>query len=199
MSALSPTDKDLRRAVLLVAVLNLSYFGIEFIVARLIGSVSLTADSIDFLEDASINFLILLALGWSVANRARVGMLLSGVLLIPSLAALWTIWQKLNVPVAPDAFSLSAAGLGALVINLICAFVLARFKSHQGSLTRAAFLSARNDAIANIAIMAAGFVTAATLSIWPDVVVGLGILVMNADATREVWTAARSELQGAQG
>ena len=45
----------LRRAVALVAVLNLAYFGIEFAVALSIGSVSLFADSIDFLEDASIN------------------------------------------------------------------------------------------------------------------------------------------------
>jgi Co/Zn/Cd efflux system component len=50
-------DHTLRRAVRLVVVLNLAYFGIEFAVARAIGSISLFADSIDFLEDASINFL----------------------------------------------------------------------------------------------------------------------------------------------
>jgi hypothetical protein len=42
-------DHSLRRAVRLVAVLNLAYFGIEFAVTRVIGSVSLFADSIDFL------------------------------------------------------------------------------------------------------------------------------------------------------
>jgi Co/Zn/Cd efflux system component len=49
---------DLRGAVRLVAILNLAYFGVEFAVALAIGSVSLLADSIDFLEDASVNFLI---------------------------------------------------------------------------------------------------------------------------------------------
>jgi hypothetical protein len=48
-----------------VALLNLGYFTIEFGVARAIGSVSLFADSIDFLEDATVNGLILIALGWS--------------------------------------------------------------------------------------------------------------------------------------
>jgi Co/Zn/Cd efflux system component len=43
----------LRRIVRLVALLNLSYFGVEFAVALAIGSVSLFANSIDFLEDAS--------------------------------------------------------------------------------------------------------------------------------------------------
>jgi Co/Zn/Cd efflux system component len=42
--------------------LNLGYFGVEFAVALAIGSVSLLADSIDFLEDAAVNGLILVAL-----------------------------------------------------------------------------------------------------------------------------------------
>ena len=71
--------------------------------------------------------------------------------------------------------------------------MLARFRAHHGSLTRAAFLSARNDALANVAIIAAGFITLFTRSGWPDLVVGLGILLMNADAAREVWLAARQE------
>jgi|GEM_PF-2212973 Co/Zn/Cd efflux system component len=60
---LSETDEDLRRVVARVALLNLAYFGVEFSVALAIGSVSLFADSIDFLEDTSVNFLILIALG----------------------------------------------------------------------------------------------------------------------------------------
>jgi Co/Zn/Cd efflux system component len=55
------------------------------------------------------------------------------------------------------------------------------------------FLSARNDALANIAIVAAGLVTATTLSAWPDLVVGLGIAALNAGAAGEVWQAARDE------
>lgn len=47
-----------RRFVLIVALLNLGYFGVEFAVALSIGSVSLFADSVDFLEDASVNLLI---------------------------------------------------------------------------------------------------------------------------------------------
>jgi Co/Zn/Cd efflux system component len=63
---------------------------VEFAVALAIGSVSLFADSIDFLEDASVNLLIVLALGWRARNRARLGMALAGILLVPGLATLWT-------------------------------------------------------------------------------------------------------------
>ena len=188
---------NLRKVVIIVAVLNLVYFGVEFTVALAISSVSLFADSVDFLEDASVNFLIAIALGWSATSRARVGMALAGILLIPGIATLWMAWEKFLVPLPPAALPLSLAGTGALAINLSCAFMLVHFQAHRGSLTRAAFLSARNDALANVAIIAAGFVTAYTLSGWPDLIVGLGIAAMNADAAREVWSAAREEHRSA--
>ncbi len=186
-------ETALRRAVLLVAVLNLSYFGTEFGVAVAIQSVSLFADSIDFLEDTFVNLLIFFALGWSLKRRAQVGMLLAVVLLVPSIATVWAAWQKLNLPVAPDPTLLSLTGAGALLINLTCAFILARFRHQSGSLTKAAFYSARNDALANVAIIGAGLITAITLSPWPDLVVGVGIFFMNLDAAREVYEAAREE------
>jgi Co/Zn/Cd efflux system component len=139
-------DQGLRRAVRLVAFLNLAYFGVEFAVALAIGSVSLFADSVDFLEDTSVNFLILVALGWSARRRAKVGMTLAAVLLVPGLATLWTAWDKIMTPIPPEPVPLSLAGLGALAVNLSCALILIRFRRHSGSLTKAAFLSARNDA-----------------------------------------------------
>jgi Co/Zn/Cd efflux system component len=190
-------NANLRKVVILVAVLNLAYFGVEFAVALAIDSVSLFADSVDFLEDASVNFLIAIAIGWSATSRARVGMALAGILFIPGLATLWTAWEKFLVPMPPAPFSLSLAGGGALVINLSCALMLVQFRTHSSSLTRAAFLSARNDVLANVAIIAAGFVTAYTLSGWPDLIVGLGIAAMNAGAAREVWSAAREEHRAA--
>src|SRR5438552_7394757 len=114
------TDTDraaLRQAVRLVAMLNLGYFGVEFAVALTIGSVSLFADSIDFLEDAAVNGLILVALGWSAHRRSMVGMILAAVLFAPAMATLWTAWQKLHLPVPPAPVPLSLAGLGALAIN----------------------------------------------------------------------------------
>ena len=186
-------NANLRNVVVIVAALNLAYFGVEFAVALAIDSVSLFADSVDFLEDASVNFLIAIAIGWSATSRARVGMALACILFIPGLATLWTAWEKFLVPMPPAPLPLSLAGGGALIINLSCALMLVQFRAHSGSLTRAAFLSARNDVLANVAIIAAGFVTAYTLSGWPDLIVGLGIAAMNADAAREVWSAAREE------
>jgi Co/Zn/Cd efflux system component len=188
---------SLRQTVLLVALLNLAYFGVEFGVAIAIGSVSLFADSVDFREDASINLLLAAGLGWSAQNRARLGMVLAAVILVPVAATLWTAWQKFAAPVPPHPVPLTLTGAGAFLVNFACAFLLARFRHHSGSLTRAAFLSARNDVLANVAIVAAGLATAATLSVWPDLIVGLGIAALNADAARQVMNAARAERKAA--
>jgi len=189
------SNRGLSRIVRLVALLNLGYFGVEFAVALAIGSVSLFADSIDFLEDASVNLLIVVALGWRARNRARLGMALAGILLVPGLATLWTALEKFNGPRSHCRCHWPAS---VLAVNMICAFMLVRYRHQGGSLTRAAFLSARNDALANIAIIAAGLVTAFFWSTaWPDLIVGLGIGAMNADAAREVWMAARREHRAA--
>jgi Co/Zn/Cd efflux system component len=129
-----------RNVMILVAALNLGYFGVELAVALAIGAGSLFADSIDFLEDASVDFLIAVALGWRATWRARVGMILAGILLLPALAALWAAWTKLVSPVPPSPVPLTVTGVGALAINLSCALMLARVRHHSGSLTHAAFL-----------------------------------------------------------
>jgi len=187
-----------RRVALIVAVLNLAYFGVEFGVAASIRSVSLFADSIDFLEDASVTLLILAALAWTAKTRARIGMLLAAILLVPSVATCWTAWEKLKLPIAPDPAPLSLTALGALAVNFTCALLLARYRHHSGSLTKAAFLSARNDVLGNVAIILAALVTGFLWrSTWPDLIVGLAIALLNADAARDIWEAARQEHRAA--
>lgn len=188
----------LRSAVLLVALANLAYFAVEFTVALNIRAVSLFADSADFLEDASINLLIFTALTWSARRRSRVGKSMALILLAPAAAFLWSAWQKFQLPTPPAPVSLSLTGLGALGVNLSCAFLLSAYRDHRGSLTKAAFLSARNDAMANIAIIATGLITGYVWnSFWPDLLVGAAIGLMNIDAAKEVWTAAEGEMREA--
>jgi Co/Zn/Cd efflux system component len=188
----------LRRAVLIVALLNFGYFGVEFAAAIKIASVSLFADSVDFLEDTAVNLLIFVALGWTAARRAKAGMVLAGLMAVPALAFLATLVQKYLSPVPPDPYVLTIIGAGALIVNVTAALILVRHRETSGSLTRAAYLSARNDALANVAIIAAGLLTAAYPSVWPDVIVGLAIAAMNLDAAHEVWEAARGENRDAQ-
>jgi len=183
----------LRRVVLVVAGLNLAYFFVEFVVALGAGSVALLADSVDFLEDAAVNPLIFIALGWPLVRRAVVGKLMAAVLLGPAVLAGWEAIERFSAPVPPQVAPLVLASIGAIVVNGFSAWLLNRVRLHGGSLSRAAFLSARNDVLVNLAIIAMGIVTAWTGSGWPDLILGCFIIALALRAAAEVWEASEEE------
>ena len=185
---------DLRRTVLLVAALNFSYFVVEFTFGRLYNSLALLSDSIDFLEDASINILIAFALAWSIQKQKYVSYLLALLLLVPGIAFLWNAISKLLNPVTPVGEGMSIVGFGALIINVFCALLIARHKSEEHGLVLAAFYSARNDAFTNVLIIISGFITLISPTIWPDLVVGIIIFILNADAAKEVLAATKTQV-----
>jgi len=189
----------LRRTAFVVAALNLAYFFVEIVASQRIGSVALFADSADFLEDAAVNTLIVVALGWSLAARARLGFVLAGIALLPALAALWTAWSKFQHGGVPHAETLGLVGVGALIVNLACAWLLAKRRGDGGSLGRAAFLTARNDALGNLLVIAAGVVSGLWWhSYWPDLIAGVVLFVLNLDAAKDVLDAARGEFEEAR-
>lgn len=193
--AVSTTTADgLRKAVLIVAALNLAYFFVEAAVALSIGSVSLFADSVDFLEDTAVNILIFVALGWPLARRAVMGKVMAVIILLPALAALWQAVARFQNPDAPDPTSLILTAGGAVVVNTICSVILLRHRDHGGSMTKAAWLAARNDVIINIGIIVVGIITILIIrNGWPDLILGLGIIALNARAAMEVWEVAEEE------
>ena len=184
---------DIKKAIFCVIFLNLSYFMIEFYSAYRIGSASLFADSIDFLEDTAINALILFSVSWSLKNRLRLSLFLALLILIPGLTALWTIGQQFINKSYPDSFDLSVVGFGALIINLICIKILLRFQNNQESLYRIAFLSAKTDILSNLAIITAGIFLYFFPSIWPDILVALCIVIINFDASFKVYKSVQKQ------
>lgn len=189
----SDDARRLRRVVLTVALLNLGYFFVEFAVALVAGSVSLLADSVDFLEDTSVNLLIFVALGWPLAHRAVMGKAMSVLILGPAAVAAWEVVQRFGDPVAPSFLPLLLASLGAIAVNGTSAWLLATVRHHGGSLSRAAFLSARNDVLVNLAIIAMAAVTVRTGSGWPDLVLGCAIILLALHAAHEVWEVSEEE------
>lgn len=186
-------SSQLRRAVAIVAILNFSYFFVEFTVALAAGSISLLADSVDFLEDTAINLLIFIALGWPLAKRAATGKAMALVILGPATVAGWQAFQRFSDPSAPDVMPIVLASIGAIAINGTSAWLLARVRHHGGSLSRAAFLSARNDVLVNMAIIVMALITAWTASGWPDLILGSFIILLALHAAYEVWEVSEEE------
>ena len=183
----------LRRTVLVVAGLNFAYFFVELTVALAAGSVSLLADSVDFLEDTAINLLIAAALAWPLARRAVAGKAMAVVILGPAGLAAWTAVRRFPDPTAPDVVPLVLVSLGAIAVNGTSAAILARVRAAGGSLSRAAFLSARNDVLVNVAIIAMAVATLWTRSGWPDLVLGCVIILLALHAAAEVWEVSEEE------
>lgn len=183
----------LRRVVLTVALLNFAYFFVEFGVALVAGSVSLLADGVDFLEDTSINLLIFVALGWPLARRALMGKAMTVVICGPAAVAGWQAIQRFWAPVVPDVRLVVLASFGAIAVNATSAWLLARVRDHGGSLSVAAFLSARNDVLVNVAIIGMGLITLWTRSGWPDLVLGCFIILLALHAAGEVWEVSEEE------
>ena len=96
---------SIRNVVRVVAITNLTYFIVEFYFALSIGSVSLFADSIDFLEDASVNILIFIGLGWSLVARKRLSRFFAVLLMVPAISVVISTVYKINNPSAPSGAS----------------------------------------------------------------------------------------------
>ncbi len=148
-------------------------------------------------EDTAINLLIAVALGFPLARRALLGKGLALLILVPALFAAWEVVRRFGDPPAPEVLPIVLASLGAVAVNGVCAWLL-RVRHHGGSLSRAAFLSARNDVLVNVAVIAMGLVTAWTGSGWPDLVLGCGSSSSRA-TPRTRWGGQRGGAAGGQG
>ena len=88
---------------------------------------------------------------------------------------------------------MSGIGIAALAANLASATILFRFRSGDSN-RRSAWLCTRNDAIGNVAVIAAGGAVFLTNSGWPDVAVGLVMGGLALQSAYLVITQAKQEL-----
>lgn len=140
-----------------------------------------------------VALLNLVAVAWPAHRRRKVGGILAALILIPAIAAIVVVVQKLLNPAAPSPEGLTATAAGALVVNVICALILMRLRDEGSSLTTGAWLAARNDALANVLIMLAGLLTFRWPTAWFDIAAGVVIAAVNITACKEVWEASREE------
>jgi Co/Zn/Cd efflux system component len=189
-------DPGYRQALIASAVLNAVMFFAEGGVGLTIGSAALIADAVDFLEDAGIYSLGVIALAWKPRKRAYAGLVMALAMLGVGLVAVWQIVDRVLHGGAPASGAMAMTAAAALAVNVYCASRLARWKRGDASM-RSIWLSTRNDAILNgVTIVAAGLV-AWTATGWPDIGAGVLIAAINIWAAFEIMGQARSELKAA--
>ncbi len=187
-------DPGCRRALWIVVILNVGYGVVEMVGGFIAGSQALKADALDFIGDGLITFLGLLAIGWSLAWRAR-SALIQGVFLgllgLGVLAS--TIWRMI-AQTTPDATLMGLFGFVALVVNVLAVLPLLPHRKGDANV-RAVWLFSRNDAIGNAAVVVAAGLVIWLGSAWPDLLVAVGIAGLFLHSSWSIVRDARVDLQ----
>ncbi|MHA1151761.1 MAG: cation transporter [Alphaproteobacteria bacterium] len=189
----APEIGQQRRVLTVVLAINLIMFVVEIGAGWRAQSLALQADALDFLGDSANYAVALFVLGRSLTWRAGTalakgammfgfGVILAGASVYHALAGS-----------APEAQVMGVVGGLALAANLACALMLFGFRGGDANL-RAVWLCSRNDAIGNLAVLAAAAAVFASGTAWPDLVVGLVMAGLAIWAGLSVMRQARGEL-----
>ena len=188
------TSRAYRRVLWFALVVNGAMFAAEMAGAFFSQSVALQADALDFLGDAANYGISLAVVGMHLRWRARAA-LVKGLSM--GLFGIWVIgttaWRVMEGGV-PHAATISAVGTLALVANVAVAVALFKFREGDANM-RSVWLCSRNDAIANVAVIAAGGGVWLSNTFWPDVLVGGIIASLALIASVDVLRRARAELR----
>lgn len=191
-------SKRYRRILWVALLVNLAMFAVEIGAGLKAGSVSLLADSLDFLGDSANYAISLWVLGMVLTWRARaaqfkaVSMLLFGLAVLGM--ALWHWWQG-EVPNAP---TMGVVGTLALLANLGVAVLLYAYREGDSNM-RSVWLCTRNDAVGNLAVLAAALGVFGTGSAWPDLIVASIMAALAITAAIQVLRQADGELKDGHG
>ena len=177
-----------------VLAINVAMFLVEAVAGLIAGSLSLQADALDFLGDAATYGITLFVLGRSLRWRASAALLKGGAMTLFGLAVLGNaVYQALN-PGLPMAGLMGSVGALALVANVVCAALL--FSPREGDANRrSVWLCSRNDALANLGVIAAAVGVHLTASGWPDLLVGVLIAALALCSGLQVIRQALTELR----
>lgn len=191
-------DPRYRKALWIALALNAAMFVVEVGAGFRADSASLLADAIDFAGDAVNYGLALWALTVATVWRSRTALLKGVSMLVFGIAviakALWLLLSG-TVPVAE---TMGVIGLLALAVNVGVAVMLYAWREGDANM-QSVWLCTRNDAIGNVAVIAAAGLVWVTDTGYADVAVAvfMGGLAIHSGA-RVVRLAKRELLQAAR-
>ena len=171
-----------RHVLQLVLAINAVMFFVEFGAGLFARSTALLGDSLDMLGDTLVYGFSLYVLSKSSRWRAGSALIKSLVMLAFGVGVFVDAALKLQAGIIPVVPAMVGIGVLALTANSVCFALLWRHRTADINL-RSTWLCSRNDLVANSAVIMAGFFVARLQSIWPDVLVGVGI------AGLFLWTA----------
>jgi cation diffusion facilitator family transporter len=185
------------RVLAIVLGVNLVMFCVEFGGGLLVGSTALLADSLDMLGDSFVYGFSLFVLHRSLSWRAGAALVKGGIMAAFGVGVLIEAAWSLRVGAPPMAPAMAAVATLALVANSYCFALLWKHRADDINL-RSTWLCSRNDLIANTSVLAAAGLVALTGSLWPDLIVGVGIAALFLRTAFSVLRESTAELASAR-
>lgn len=181
-----------RRALLAVIAINATMFIVEATAGALAGSQALKADALDFAGDAATYGLSLAVIGASLSIRTTASLIKGASLAAFALFVLATTAMRFLHGETPEAPVMSVVGALALAANVASVIVLLRWRDGDSNV-RSVWLCSRNDAIGNIAVIAAGAAVAVTESRAPDLFVAAALAALFLNSAVQILRQALAE------
>lgn len=182
------------RIILWIALIaNAAMFVVEIIAGVAADSRALQADALDFFGDAANYAISLGVAGLSLSWRAKAALVKAATMLV---FGLWVIGYAVYGLVAgsnPEPQTMGVIGTLALVVNVIVALMLFRYREGDANM-RSVWICSRNDAIGNIAVLGAALGVFGTGQAWPDLLVAAIMAGLAIWGSVEVFGQARKEL-----
>lgn len=175
--AATADDADEAGVLWTVLAINAAMFVVELVAGWWAGSAGLIADALDMLADAVVYGLALYAVGRSSAHQLRAARAAGWLQLALGLWALAETGRRMVAGSPPENLTMVAIALLALVANLACLLLVAKYREAAVHL-RASFLFTANDVLANLGVIVAGVLVGWLGQPWPDWLVGMLIGAM---------------------
>jgi len=187
-----------RRILWIALAINLTMFGVEVAAGLGAQSVSLLADSLDFLGDAANYGVSLFVLGMALRWRARASLIKGATMAAFGLWVVFVTARHAVVGTVPDAPVMGVVGVVALMANATVAALLYRFRKGDSNMA-SVWICSRNDAIGNVAVLAAALGVFGAGAGWPDFIVGAVMAGLALYGSWQILLHAASELRGTPG
>jgi len=167
-------DTDESGTLRVLLALNAAMFVVELGAGWLAQSTGLLADSLDMLADAVVYGLALRAAGRAPARKLSAAHASGWLQLALALGAFLEVARRAALGSEPEPPTMIGVSALALAANVACLALIHRHR-HRGAHMRASYIFSANDVLANLGVIAAGALVAATGSHLPDLVIGAAI------------------------
>lgn len=185
-------SKGYKRRLWAVIAINAAMFLVEMIAGQLAGSQALKADALDFFGDAATYGMSLAVIGASVTVRTNAALIKAASLFAMGLwVAGSTVWMVF-VQGVPEAEVMGIVGFMALAANVTSVLLLMKYKDGDANV-RSVWLCSRNDAIGNVAVMAAALGVWGTATGWPDLIVAAVMASLFLSSSWQIISQAMTE------